>query len=262
MFMLIHAFQTNIEYKSADKVIAVSNATAEEAIRFYRLPRNRVVAINNGMNLPNLLNSRVKKENEEQIILSVGRLVWNKGHKYLVDAMPAVLSECPSARLFIVGVGDQRKPLQSQAKKLHIEGAVEFLGKVSTEKLHSLYSEADVFVHPSLYDPAPIAVLEAMSMGKPVVATHVGGIPEFITNGVDGLLVEPRNSSQLARAITDILSDSSMRRRLGQEARKRIEKEFTWEAVAKKTLEFYESLLNEKRMNLAQRVNKASRRIK
>jgi starch synthase len=84
-------------------------------------------------------------------------------------------------------------------------------------------------------------------MGKSVVATHVGGIPEIIMNGVDGLLVEPRNSFQLARAITDILSDSSCRRRLGQEARKRIEKEFTWEAIAKKTLEFYKSLLNEKR---------------
>jgi glycosyltransferase involved in cell wall biosynthesis len=68
---------------------------------------------------------------------------------------------------------------------------------------------------------------------------------------VEGLLVEPRNSSQLARAITDILSDSSCRKRLGQEARKRIEKEFTWEAITKKTLEFYKSLLNEKRMHVS-----------
>jgi 1,4-alpha-glucan branching enzyme len=246
MFELIYAFQTNIEYKSADKVIAVSNATAEEAVGFFRLPRNRVVAIHNGVDLPNLLNSYAKKENKEQIILSVGRLCWSKGHKYLVDAMPAVLSEFPSARLLLVGDGNQRDHLQHQAEKLGIKDAVGFLGRVSKEKLHLLYCDADVFVHPSLYDPFPIAVLEAMSMRKSVVATRVGGIPEMITSGVDGLLVEPGNSFQLARAITDILSDSSCIRRLGQEARKRIEKEFTWEAIAKKTLEFYKSLLNEK----------------
>jgi 1,4-alpha-glucan branching enzyme len=250
MFELIYAFQTNIEYKTADKVIAVSYATAEEAVRFFHLPRNRVIAIHNGVNLPNLLNSYAKKENKEQIILAIGRLCWSKGHKYLVDAMPAVLSEFPSARLLLVGDGNQRSALQLQAKKLGIKNAVGFLGRVSAEKLRLLYCDADVFVHPSLYDPFPIAVLEAMSMGKSVVATHVGGIPEMITNGVDGLLVEPRNSFELARAITDILSDSSSSRRLGQEARKRIEKEFTWEAIARKTLEFYKSLLSEKRTRL------------
>jgi len=248
--MLIHAFQTNIEYKSADKVIAVSNATAEEAIRFYHLHRNRIVAINNGINLPNLPNSHAKKENKEQIILSVGRLVWNKGHKYLVDAMPTILSECPHAKLYIVGVGDQRKPLQHQAEELGIDGAIEFLGKVPTEKFRSLYCEADVFVHPSLYDPAPIAVLEAMSMEKAIVTTYAGGIPEYIRNGVEGLLVEPKNSFQLAKAIINILSDSSSRKRLGQEARKRIEKEFTWDIVAKKTLKFYESLLIDEKEEL------------
>ena len=98
-----------------------------------------------------------------------------------------------------------------------------------------------------LYEPFGITILEAMSMRKPVVATRVGGIPEIITNEVEGLLVEPGNSLQLAKAISRMFSDSSERRRFGSNARKRVEKEFTWETIARKTFEFYSNLLNDMR---------------
>jgi len=243
---MLAAFLTCIEYKCADKVIAVSKATAEETVRFYRLPKERVVAIHNGIDLLSFTDLRVEEENEGHTILSVGRLSWRKGYKYLIDAMPNILSEYPDAKLVIVGYGDQRTPLQWHVKKLGIESSVCFLDKVSGERLYSLYHEADVYVQPSLYEPFGITILEAMSMRKPVVATRVGGIPELITNGAEGLLVEPGNSLQLARAIINVFSDSSCRRRFGSNARKRVEREFTWEAVAKKTLEFYTNLLNDK----------------
>jgi glycosyltransferase involved in cell wall biosynthesis len=181
---------------------------------------------------------------KEHMILSVGRLVWRKGYKYLIDAMLHVLSEYPNAKLVIVGHGEQGIPLQIYVKKLGIDGSVRFLDNVSREKLYSLYSEAEVYVQPSLYEPFGITILEAMSMRKPVVATSVGGIQEIITNGVEGLLVEPRNSSQLADAVINLLSDSSLRRKLGNKARERVEKEFTWEAIAKKNLALYNNLLN------------------
>jgi len=241
---MLAAFLTNIEYKRADKIIAVSKATAEETVRFFRLPREHVVTIHNGIDLASFTDLRVEEENEEHTMLSVGRLSWRKGYKYLIDAMPSVLAEYPDAKLFLVGDGEQRTPLQRHVKKLGIENSVSFLGNVSAEKLHSLYHEADVYVQPSLYEPLGIAILEAMSMRKPVVATRVGGIPELITNGVEGLLVEPRNSLQLARAITNVFSDSSCRERFGSNARKRVEREFTWEAIAKETMELYRNLLN------------------
>ena len=241
---MLAAFLTNIEYKCADKVIAVSKATAEETVRFYRLPKERVVAIHNGIDLSSFTDLRVEEENEEHTVLSVGRLSWRKGYKYLIDAMPDILSEYRNARLLLVGEGDQRTPLQQHARKLGIENSVLFLGKVSAERLYSLYHEADVYVQPSLYEPLGITILEAMSMRKPVVATRVGGIPELITNGAEGILVEPGNSLQLAEAITNVLSDSSCRERFGSNARKRVEREFTWETIAKKTLEFYTNLLS------------------
>ena len=237
----LSAFLTSIEYRCADKVIAVSRAVAEETAAFYRLPKERIVTIHNGIDLLSFTDSRVG-ENREHTILSVGRLSWRKGYKYLMDAMPYVLSEYPNARLLLLGDGDQKTPLQRHAKKLGIENSVLFLGKVSAERLYSLYHEAAVYVQPSLYEPCAITILEAMSMKKPVVATRVGGFPEVITNGVEGLLVEPGNSSQLAEAITNVLSGSSCRERFGSNARKRVEKEFTWEAIAKKTLELYANL--------------------
>jgi len=237
------AFLTSIEYSCADKVIAVSRAIAEETAAFYRLPKERILTIHNGIDLVSFTDSRVGG-NREHTILSVGRLSWRKGYKYLIDAMPYVLSGCPNAKLLLLGEGDQKKPLQRHVKKLGIENSVRFLGKVSAEKLHSLYHEAEVYVQPSLYEPCAITILEAMSMRKSVVATRVGGFPEVITNGVEGLLVEPGNSLQLADAIKDILSDSSCRERFGSNARKRVEREFTWEAIAKKTLEFYTNLLS------------------
>jgi glycosyltransferase involved in cell wall biosynthesis len=241
----LSAFLTSIEYRCADKVIAVSRALAEETAAFYRLPKERIVTIHNGIDLLSFTDSQVG-ENREHTILSVGRLSWRKGYRYLIDAMPYVLSEYPNARLLLLGDGDQKTPLQRHVKKLGIDNSVLFLGRVSAERLHSLYHEADVYVQPSLYEPLGIAILEAMSMRKPVVGTRVGGIPELITNDVEGLLVEPGNSLQLVRAIMHVFSDSSCRRRFGSNARKRVEREFTWEAIAEKTLDLYTNLVNDK----------------
>jgi glycosyltransferase involved in cell wall biosynthesis len=239
------AFLTIIEYKYADKLVAVSKAVALEAAMFYRLPEDKIVVIHNGVCLPRVSNVEIEDQNASQVILFVGRLIWRKGVKYLIDAMPKILAEYVDTKLLVVGNGEQRPFLEKRAEKLGIENSVQFLGNVSSENLYSLYNEADVYVQPSLYEPCGLAVLEAMSMGKSTVATRVGGIPELVTNGVEGLLVQPRNSLQLARAIINVFSDPSCRRRFGSNARKKVEREFTWEAIAKKTFEFYKNLLND-----------------
>ena len=238
------AFLTNIEYKCADKIVAVSKAMAREAERFYHLASNKIVTIHNGICLPRLSNAVMKKQNSGHVILFVARLIWRKGVKYLIDALPQILAEYPDTKLLIIGNGEQRLFLEERVKKSGIENSVHFLGKVSAERLESLYREADVYVQPSLYEPFSIAILEAMSLAKPIVTTRVGGNPELVTNGVEGLLVNPGSSLQLAKAIATIFSDSSLRRRFGYNARKKVEKEFTWEAIAEKTFAFYKNLLN------------------
>ena len=239
-------FLTYLEYKSADKVIAVSKATAEEAIGYYRLPKKSVVAIHNGLNLKEFSNFYESGEGNGHMILSVGRLSQTKGFMYLINAMPTVLSKYPDAKLVLVGGGLQRPSLQDKARKLGIENSVIFLSRVSVERLSLLYSKATVYVQPSIYEPFGLTILEAMSMKKPIIATRVGGIPELITNGVEGILVEPKNSIQLAMGITKLLSDSICRKRLASNARKKVEAFFTWDVIAKKTLELYLDLLHKK----------------
>lgn len=234
------AFLTAIEYRRADKLIAVSEAIAEEAIRYYGLPRNKIHVIHNGVTVKNSCNSA---ENLEHTMLCVGRLVWRKGFKYVIDAITYILPKYPDAKLLIIGDGEDRSFLELYARKLKIENSVRFLGNVTTRTLYDLYSKAMVYVQPSLYEPFSIATLEAMSMGKPVVAARVGGTPEVVIDEETGLLVEPRNSHQLADAVDRIFSDDSLRKKLSRKAIKKVQNKFSWKKVAEKTFELYKDVL-------------------
>jgi len=238
----MEAFLTNIEYKKADKVIAVSKYLADEAKNFYRIKSERIVSIHNGVNLLPFSNS-VEYGNSSHVILCVCRLVWRKGVMYLIYAMQQILKEYADAQLIIVGTGEQLTSLKNKVTVLGIENSVHFLGYVSRQQLFSLYAQADVYIQPSLYEPLGIAILEAMSFGKPVIASRVGGIPEMVTNGVEGLLVEPGNIRQLSESVKKIFSDTSLKKRCGTSARMKVKTDFSWLNIAKKTLAVYEDLL-------------------
>jgi glycosyltransferase involved in cell wall biosynthesis len=242
---MLHVFQSRDKREYGDKTIAVSKSIADELVRFCHLPKYRVITIHNGIDLSRIVELREGEKSKEHAILSVSRFVWSKGHKFLIDAMPHILSEYPDAKLWLVGDFRPTRatiPLSQYIRKLGIKNSVIFTGKVSTEKLYYLYHKAEIFVQPSVYEPFGITILEAMSLQKPIVATNIGGIPEIITNGIEGILVEPRNNMQLADAILHMFSDSSKRRRLGINARKKVEREFTWEKIAAKTLKLYKSM--------------------
>lgn len=230
---------TAIEYKKADRLIAVSKSVANEAIRYYKLPRDKIRVIHNGI-VP--VDSFDSAEGSGLTVLSIGRLTWRKGFKYLIDAMVKIVSRYPEAKLVIVGDGEDRCFLERYVRKLKLERSVKSLREVGVHTLLDLYSRAMVYVQPSLYEPCSIAILEALSMGKPVVATRVGGTLEVVIDEITGLLVEPANSQQLANAIIRILSDSLLRERLSIEAKKRATSEFVWRKMAMETFDLYEDL--------------------
>jgi glycosyltransferase involved in cell wall biosynthesis len=232
-----------LEYKWADRVIAVSKAIAKETARFYRLSEEKIVVLHNGVDLPDIPDSSLNEQNGNHTMLCVGRLIWRKGVKYLIDALPQILLEYPDAKLLLVGNGEQKTFLEKRIQTLGIANSVQFLGNVSADTLYSLYRKAGIYVQPSLYEPCAISILEAMGMGKAVVATSVGGIPELITDGKEGLLVDPKNSLQLAEGVKTIFSSASRRIEFAKNARKKVESKFTWKAIARKTLDLYEDML-------------------
>jgi glycosyltransferase involved in cell wall biosynthesis len=158
-----------------------------------------------------------------QRIVMVGEIVRRKGVEEAIEAMRLVVSEFPSAKLSIVGLGSSASyvdGLKQRPASLGIDANVEWLGFKPASEIAALHAEAALLIHPSHMDNSPNAVAEAMASGLPVIASKVGGIPSMIEHNVTGLLVEPQNHLELADAIIALLRSEPERRRLAANARK------------------------------------------
>ncbi len=181
-------------------------------------------------------------------VLFAGRLEERKGVYQLIDAIPTVVHTIKDVRFIFIGRDTNTAPgktsvraaLERKLKTAGCVDSVQFIEHVDLSEMPGCYRSADVCVVPSLYDNAPYTVLEAMSTGKPLVASRVGGIPEYIEEGKTGLIVEPGNSQILADALIDLLTDQDKRQKFGEEARQRILNIFDKEAVARETIKAYE----------------------
>ena len=129
------------------------------------------------------------------------------------------------------------------ARKLKIGDSVMFLGYFPDEKLPDLYAASDIFVLPALYENFPFAILEAQSAGLPVISTKVGGIPEFLVNNENGLLMEPGDPEQLVKRIMVLLQDPEFSKELGRRGRKLVEEKFAWPLIADQVVDLYRKIL-------------------
>lgn len=221
----------------ADKVIAVHNGLKNELIKRGICNSDKIHVIPNGVDM-NIFKSDIKRS-DSCTVLFVGSLTKRKGIKYLLMA----IAEIKDARLIIVGDGPERDNLIRLAENLRIKDRVTFAGSVSHEKLPTYYSHASVFVLPSIREAFPLSILEAMACNLPVIATNTSGMPEVVKDGYNGFLVEPKNIMQLTDKIKLILSDNGMRKRMGHNARKFVEKNYSWDVVADKTIKVYMDIL-------------------
>src|SRR5215208_945759 len=172
-------------------------------------------------------------------VLFVGRLAPQKGVSTLVAA--AGLLEDPSARLLLVGDGPERKVLEKEAKRIGMGDRLHFVGFVAHERLPAVLVHADLLVLPSLYEELGTVLLEAMQAALPIVASNIGGIPDVIEDGVNGLLVPPGEPEALARAIDRLLADRDLARRLSEGAQERA-KDYDWEVLAERVLRVYQGV--------------------
>jgi SAM-dependent methyltransferase len=166
-------------------------------------------------------------------------LVPKKGFDVLVEALPHVLQGHPQAQLVIGGTGPQAGELQQRARNLGVEARLHLPGTISWQDVPGFLAMADVFVLPSVRDRAgntdglPTVLLEALALGKPVVATEIAGVPLVVRSGANGLLCPPGDARALGSALSELLSDPDCRRRLGQAGRAAVEERFNWLAVAR-----------------------------
>jgi glycosyltransferase involved in cell wall biosynthesis len=236
--------------RAASLVVSVSDYSAERASQLYDLDRAKVRVVPNGVDT-----ERFKPADDgdafkrqlgiggRQVVLFVGRLISRKGLHFLVEAASRVVKECSDVMFVIVGDGPLRGSLTAQLTSLGLAGNFLFLGDVKEDLLPRLYNCCDVFAFPSVQEGQGIALLEAQASTKPVVAFNVGGVNEAVREGKSGLLVESANVDDLADAIVKLLSDSSLRRRMGITGREFVLANYTWDICAEKMLQVYREVL-------------------
>jgi glycogen synthase len=250
--------------KMADMVITVSYAMQDELIQA-GFPAEKIRVCYNGVDPKKYDPKQVSQErikeikskyglnDDDTMILFVGRLVWIKGVDKLIRAMPKVQQKIPNAKLVVLGLGDMRDYLEGLVRNLHLEDVVKFRFEfIPEEERIAHYAACDVAAFPSLYEPFGIVTLEAMSMEKPVVVGAAGtsGMREIVSiNGHDhcGFHINPNDPSDIAWGVVSALEDPNKRIQLGKNGRKRVLEMFSWEDAAKSTTDRYLELLAEKR---------------
>jgi len=229
----------------ADRVVAVSGSAAEFIERFMDGGQARVIP--NGVDVgrfhdPRPVDSSVVDPGglKHPMVFGVGRLAFRKGFHLLVESMPRVLRRHPGARLYVAGKGIMAGFLGLLVESLDLQDAVTLMGYVSEEALPWLYRLCDVFVLPSVSaESFGITLIEAMAAGRPVVASRIGGVPEIVDDGVNGLLFEPWDSRGLSEAVSALLGDPELAGDLGRRAHASAEENYSWPKVARRIEEVY-----------------------
>lgn len=222
---------------SPDRVVALSPAWAKSIQD--RFPTAKVTVVSN----PAMAPARpVDVDSREPVVLFVGKLEERKGYSDLIHAAKKVLAVVPEARFKLAGNGEVRKARQL-AKALSISHAVECLGWIGKDQLSDLLNEGAVFCLPTYNEGVPMAMLEAMSHGLPVLTTPVGGIPDLIESYTNGILFTPGDVQSLAYEITNLLQNKEgLRSSLGQAGRTTVMRLCGLEQVGRQLSDIYEQV--------------------
>ena len=236
--------------RAASGIVAVGHTIFSEVTKFAP-PNSRIVIIPNAVDTShfspdvpfNSLKRTLNIPENDHVILSVGHLIPRKGYKTLLRAMTKILRTESHCTLVIVGEGFLHKKLEELGRELGLGEKLKFTGAVEDAVLPPLYAMADVFVMPSTSEGHCISILEAMSTGKPIVASDIPANAESVVEGRNGFLVPPGDSDALANSILKILQEDILRNEFGAYSRHRVTREFGWKQRTERLISFYESVL-------------------
>lgn len=233
-----------------DKLSAQCKKTAEDGVE-WGVPFESVEILPSGFEVPppSLLDldsrRRLRAErgagDSTLVVCNIARLYPEKGHARLLEHWPDIVRKVPSAVLWIYGVGPLQKELEALHEEFGLGESVRFLGFASN--LMDELSLCDVQIHPSFNEGVPLAICSGMAAGLPIVSTAVGGIPEVIENGKSGYLVDVDDMESLKDRAVSLLQDSSLRKRMGSEAKRFIAEEYSLEAAVAILAQSYRSLV-------------------
>jgi len=219
-------------FRFSENVIAVSRDTKRFLDAQLGVSPDLIRVVANGVPIPTGDRARVRSELrlalDELLVLATGSLVPRKGHAVLIKAL-AGQEAGPPWRLVIAGNGSERGALEALIRELGMGERIQLLGH--RDDVGDLLAAADIFAMPSLWEGMPLALLEAMAAGKPIVASGISGIPEAITTEAEGLLTRPGNLGELTAALRRLRTDPTLRQRLAQRSAARARTDFSIEAM-------------------------------
>jgi glycosyltransferase involved in cell wall biosynthesis len=228
-------------FRAAHRIFAISEFVARSVVDS-GLPAERVVVVREGIEIPapitaaqhNLARQGWNLTEDEFVLGCVGYLLPEKGQEFLVRAMPAIYAAAPRVRLFLAGDGPLRASLESLALQLGVRERLIFAGFV--ERIDAVYAALDAFVFPSLAEPSGTALLAAMAAGLPIAAVAAGGVPEYVADNVNGLLIPAPTPEAIAPAAIRLIADAPLRARLGARARADISERYATDVMVEHLL--------------------------
>lgn len=236
-----------VNHQIASILVTVSEMTRQNALQ-EGIHADRMVVIQNGIvpvSLEGVNRLDVRTEiavgEKDAFLLSVGRLIHQKAHELLIAAMPAVLKEFPNTKVGICGDGPLRSQLDTQIKSLGLESSVKLMGRF--DSVTKYLAAADMFILPSRSEGLPIALLEAMSLGLPIVATRVQGVEEVVMEQQHGLLVPIGDVTALSDAILQLLRNPQLGCKLGDAAKQRVVESYSVDHMGERYLSLMETIL-------------------
>ena len=238
-----------------DRVICISEVVNGFANKTQRINSKKLITIHNGIDdvcdLTEKSSSDLKKELgipiNHPVICTISHMEEHKGLKYLLEAASLLLQSKNDVSFLLVGEGVLKKELKILCADLKIEKNVIFAGEQSD--ISEILSLSDIFVLPSLREGLPLTILEAMACGKPVIATNVGGIPEIVKDGENGILVYPKDPETLYMAMNELLGDREKREKMGRIGKRVCDESFRTKTMVEKVEDLYDFHINKKVRN-------------
>jgi glycosyltransferase involved in cell wall biosynthesis len=246
-FLYYHAvrFFEPRAFKKLKRIIANSRYVKEALIRCYHLQADHIEVIYNGVQeLSTSPSSRTAPHPDETRMLFVGSNFQRKGLPTLIRALPQVLVRVPHAVLYVIGKDPNQEAMQRLCQRMKVGNHVRFLGGLPHSEVLRHFTQADIFVMPSLIEGFGIVFLEAMAAGVPAIGSSLGGTRELITDGVNGFLVKPLDVQNLAQKICMVLENKPLREQIvaqGYQTAKR----FTLKQMVERTTAYYEKVIRE-----------------
>ncbi|MFA6422450.1 MAG: glycosyltransferase family 4 protein [Candidatus Buchananbacteria bacterium] len=221
-----------------DKITAISNFLADRAKKL-GVDSAKISILPNGVDLSKV----IKNEKVPNSVLCVARLSWEKGLDYLIKAWPDVIKEVSDAKLVLVGEGDKRAEIEKLIADLNIGDSVELMGNLPHDQVLAEMSKSEIFVCPSLAEGLGIVFIEAQACALAVIGTKVGGIPDVIEDGVNGLLINSKSSPAISSAIIKLLKNKEFASSLSSNALETVKK-FDWKNIISEVDNIYNNYIN------------------